>query len=118
MSFNFWRHIPNVNIPTLPKPKYEVKEIPYERKTSLYTTYYTTTTTTTTTTYTTTTTTTTYTTTTTTTTTTYTTTTTTTTYTTTTYTTTTEKYPETQYHVEVGTFILNHHVYFLLILDG
>merc|ERR1712064_270522 len=68
-------------IPNAPKPKYEVKEIPYERKTSLYTTYYTTTTTTTTTTYTTTT--------------------TTTTYTTTTYTTTTEKYPETQYHVEV-----------------
>merc|ERR1711945_21680 len=59
-------------IPNAPKPKYEVKEIPYERKTSLYTTYYTTTTTTTTT-----------------------------TYTTTTYTTTTEKYPETQYHVEV-----------------
>merc|ERR1712064_197291 len=54
-------------IPNAPKPKYEVKEIPYERKTSLYTTYYTTTTTT----------------------------------TTTTYTTTTEKYPETQYHVEV-----------------
>merc|ERR1712064_248738 len=68
-------------IPNAPKPKYEVKEIPYERKTSLYTTYYTTTTTTTTTTYTTTT--------------------TTTTYTTTTTTTTTEKYPETQYHVEV-----------------
>merc|ERR1712064_217115 len=85
-------------IPNAPKPKYVVKEIPYERKTSLYTTYYTTTTyttttTTTTTTYTTTTTTTTYTTTT------YTTTTYTTT--TTTYTTTTEKYPETQYHVEV-----------------